>query len=274
MNLPVKAKHMANTYLTIDQKPDLTDRHTGQYLKHLLTNRKNELDPRYTDAIIEGSLKRKLTAFIQLYATENNIDAGPVDGYWGPQTQHAFDSLLFLEEHGMLPGDWRDDPPLERNPNNWPLEDEISMTAFFGPPADESNLVLVDVPYEHKLSWDLRQKAKRIRCNRKVADSLLRVLKKVYDHYGSAKIQELHLDHFGGCYNPRKKRGGSSWSTHAWGIALDYDPGRNQLQWGRDKAVFARPEYAAWWQIWEDEGWVSLGRHKNYDWMHVQAARY
>lgn len=60
---------------------------------------------------------------------------------------------------------------------------------------------------------------------------------------------------------------------HSWGIAIDYDPDRNQLQWGRDRAVFAGPDYDAWWQFWEEEGWTSLGRTRNFDWMHVQAAK-
>jgi hypothetical protein len=28
--------------------------------------------------------------------------------------------------------------------------------------------------------------------------------------------------------------------------------------------AFAQPEYDAWWRFWEEEGWVSLGRTKNY----------
>jgi len=35
----------------------------------------------------------------------------------------------------------------------------------------------------------------------------------------------------------------------------------------------ARPEYDFWWRLWEEAGWVSLGRSKNYDWIHIQAAR-
>ncbi|MCF8078467.1 MAG: hypothetical protein K9K88_04215 [Desulfobacterales bacterium] len=45
------------------------------------------------------------------------------------------------------------------------------------------------------------------------------------------------------------------------------------LKWGRDRAHFARTEYDAWWRLWEEEGWVSLGRQRNFDWMHVQAAQ-
>ena len=68
-------------------------------------------------------------------------------------------------------------------------------------------------------------------------------------------------------------RGGTRLSTHAWGIAIDWDPERNQLKWGRDRAAFADAAYEPWWQAWESEGWVSLGRERNFDWMHVQAAR-
>ncbi len=69
-----------------------------------------------------------------------------------------------------------------------------------------------------------------------------------------------------------KKRGGTSWATHSWGIALVYNPERNALHMGCDKALFALPEYNKWWEIWEKEGWISLGRRKNYEWMHIQAA--
>ena len=97
------------------------------------------------------------------------------------------------------------------------------------------------------------------------------VLERVQDHYGD-QISELGLDMWGGCYNKRKMRGGSRWSTHSWGIAIDWDPSRNQLKWKANQANFAKPEYDIWWKLWEDEGFTSLGRAKNYDYMHVQAA--
>jgi hypothetical protein len=92
----------------------------------------------------------------------------------------------------------------------------------------------------------LNTKVTRIACHEKVAVSLERVLQRVLDHYGAEQIRQLRLERFGGCYNPRKKRGGTAWSTHAWGIALDFDPERNKLQWGRDRAAFARAEYDRW----------------------------
>ena len=60
---------------------------------------------------------------------------------------------------------------------------------------------------------------------------------------------------------------------HSRGIALDYDPTRYKLRWGRDRAHLAGADYEDWWQCWEAEGWVSLGRTRNFDWMRVQAAK-
>jgi hypothetical protein len=67
-------------------------------------------------------------------------------------------------------------------------------------------------------------------------------------------------------------RGGTALSMHAWGIAVDLDPINNQLRWGKDRASFARPEYLPFWKIVEAHGATSLGRAKNYDWMHFQFA--
>jgi hypothetical protein len=135
------------------------------------------------------------------------------------------------------------------------------------------NQTRVHVPYTHRLSWEKTTRVNSFSCHEKVHDSLLRVLNRVLDHYGPERIRELQLDLWGGCLNVRKMRGGTRWSMHSWGIALDYDPERNQLKWGRDRAAFAKPEYDRWWQFWEEEGWVSLGRSRNFDWMHLQAAK-
>ena len=82
----------------------------------------------------------------------------------------------------------------------------------------------------------------------------------------------LGLDLFGGCFNYRPMRGGTALSMHSWGIAYDGDPERNQLRWGRDRAEFAKPAFDPFWAIVEAHGAVSLGRARNYDWMHFQFA--
>jgi len=53
---------------------------------------------------------------------------------------------------------------------------------------------------------------------------------------------------------------------------FDFDPDRNQLKWGQDKAAFARPEYEKWFELWEEERAISPGRSRNFDWMHTQFA--
>jgi len=217
------------------------------------------------------SKKRKIIAYIQLLCVDAGIDTGLIDGFWGPQTEFAYESLVYLELHGQLPPPWRDQEPSTANPNNWPIEREASLRAFYGDVG--ANQTRIALPYTHKIAWDLSKRINSFVCHEKVHDSLHRVLTRVVDHYGHDRISELRLDHWGGCYNKRKKRGGTSWSTHAWAIAVDYDPARNRLAWGRDQAAFAKPAYITWWQIWEEEGWVSLGRTRNFDWMHVQAAR-
>lgn len=217
------------------------------------------------------SNRRQAVLYLQLLCKEENIEVGEIDGYWGPQTDYAVDTLVYLTQHGQLPPPWRDEMPLDANPNGWPRQNTSDLNRFFGPVGQ--NQVRVELPYPHRLAWDLTKTINSFSCNAKVHDSLQRVLQNVLDHYGPERIKELRLDRWGGALNVRKMRGGTQWSMHSWGIAIDYDPERNQLKWGRDRAVFAQPEYEAWWRCWEAEGWASLGRTKNYDWMHVQAAK-
>lgn len=153
----------------------------------------------------------------------------------------------------------------------WPKQDYSSMVKFFGKLGENQTSLIL--PYAMKLDWDTSSVIKKITCHEKVHDPLKKIFTKVLSEYGLEKIKALRLDEFGGCLNVRKMRGGSSWSIHSWGCAVDIDPDKNQLKWGRDKATLARPEYEIFWQIVESEGGVSLGRLKNYDWMHFQFAR-
>ncbi|MCK9401416.1 MAG: M15 family metallopeptidase [Bacteroidales bacterium] len=217
------------------------------------------------------NISRKIHGFIQLLCQENGISPGDIDGYWGSQTEYALNQYLYLKENGQLPDPWRPEERSPVNPNNWPVQYTAGFDAFYGPKG--SSLVKLQLPYTHRLSWDLQTSVNSFSCHQKVHDSMKRVLTNVFNYYGPDKIRELRLDSWGGCYNERPIRGGTKWSMHSWGIAVDFDPGRNKLDWGRDKASFAQPVYNKWWQFWEDEGWVSLGRERNFDWMHVQAAK-
>lgn len=217
-------------------------------------------------------VEKKLVGFIQLEAKANGFDPYGFDGAWGPDTENAYTQFRYKTEFGAPPPTWRAEELIRPvNPNNWPIESTSSLTAYYGPKA--TNLVTIDLPYPFILSFQPGKVVRKLTCNKKVKDSLLRVLTNVKSAYGLGEIKRLHLDIFGGCFNDRPIRGGTRPSTHSWGIALDFDPDNNQLKWGRDRARFARPEYNKWWEIWEAEGWVSLGRARNFDWMHVQAAK-
>lgn len=220
----------------------------------------------------EWSKNRKAVAFIQLLAKEKGIETGPVDGYWGPQTEFAFESLLQVINEGIEPVVWRPEDLPDENPNGWPHQTpENRLVQFYGEVG--KNQTRIALPYPHKLAWKTTTIINGFQCHEKVHDSLHRVLSRVLDSYGLEEIRRLRLDLWGGCLNVRKMRGGTRYSMHSWGIACDYDPSRNRLKWGRDRAALAKPEYDMWWRLWEEEGWVSLGRTRNLDWMHVQAAK-
>lgn len=219
--------------------------------------------------------KRKFFAAIQLYAKSEGFDPGPIDGLWGDRTQTAFDALNYKLLYGTQPEPWRPEDRVPVNPNNWPVQTLAALNAFYGEAkaTGNKNFVTLTLPYPMVIAWDVPKKVTKVTVHKKVHDSLLRVLTNVLNHYGLAELQRLRLDYYGGCFAYRAVRGGTTPSTHSWAIALDFDPINNQLNWGKDKATFARPEYNKWWEFWEAEGWVSLGRERNYDWMHVQAAK-
>jgi hypothetical protein len=221
------------------------------------------------------TLEMKITGLIQLYAKGRGIDTGKIDGLWGTRTQFAYEQLKHQLLFGVAEQPWRPEEIKVGNPNNWPVQTTAALNAFYGQAMESGNpnLTSLVLPYPMVIAWDPGKTATKITCHKKVKDSVNRVLTNVLSHYGIQKIKDLRLDYFGGCFNFRKMRGGTSLSTHSWGIALDFDPERNQLKWGSDRAVFAKPDYIRWWELWEAEGWVSLGRQRNYDWMHVQAAK-
>lgn len=136
-----------------------------------------------------------------------------------------------------------------------------------------TNQTRITPPWKMRLAWDKRRFIQRMTLHEKCAESALRAMNRVYAHYGDAGIKELGIDLFGGSLNVRKMRGGSRYSMHSWGIAIDFDPERNGLRVKSPKARLSRSDVVPFWEAWEAEGWTSLGRERDFDWMHVQAAR-
>jgi hypothetical protein len=141
----------------------------------------------------------------------------------------------------------------------------------FGKPNQTGTyLVNIKLPYPMRIAWDKNTKVKTMRCHHAVAKQFEAIFADILAHYGYEKIVELGIDLFGGCFNFRQMRGGTEYSSHAWGIAIDLDPERNQLKETAKTARFARPEYKPMIDIFYKHGFISLGREKNYDWMHFE----
>lgn len=64
-----------------------------------------------------------------------------------------------------------------------------------------------------------------VQCHKKIADKLAKVFDDIHKDGASA-----HIKSYGGCYVYRKKRrSGTEWSTHAWGIAIDVNAEWNPM---------------------------------------------
>lgn len=131
-------------------------------------------------------------------------------------------------------------------------------------------LTTIELPFPLRIAWDKKTSVKKISCHKVIAEPLKAVFADILKQYGYDKIKELGIDLFGGCFNFRQMRGGTNYSVHAWGLAIDLDPERNQLKETSRTARFARPEYKSMIDIFYNHGFISLGKEKNYDWMHFQ----
>jgi peptidoglycan hydrolase-like protein with peptidoglycan-binding domain len=206
---------------------------------------------------------RCLLAVEQAIMADAGFYKATIDGVDGPVTQTALER-------------WQDFVTFDRpSPNptagvaqavSWPRAAE--MEKFYGKPG--TNHTRIDPPYP--VFYGDKQ-VETILINERCAESALRILDGVLDYYGAARIHALGLDRFGGCFNNRTMRNGSRLSTHAFAAAWDWDAARNPLRATSRTAQMAKPDYAAFIDAHEAEGWISLGRARNFDWMHFQAAR-
>lgn len=183
----------------------------------------------------------------EIKRTQQRVGTVP-DGFWGPK------SIAACQRHlrALMP-----------NPNPWPATSQSALQAFYGSPGDESQLVWLPEPVDLKL-YDKTGEVTRIRCHRKVADSLSRAITEAY------KVAPDVISRYFGCYVNRPMRGGSTPSLHARGAAIDFDANRNgnHTAWPVKSSMpievmecFAR------------EGWVAAGAFWGRDAMHFQATR-
>jgi hypothetical protein len=170
------------------------------------------------------------------------------DGFWGPK------SIAACQKHlrALMP-----------SPNPWPATDQKSLTAFYGKPGDDSQLVNLPVS-GLGIEYD-GTKVRTIRCHGKVADSLVKILTKI-----AKGPHKAILTQFAGVYNNRPMRGGSLPSLHARGAAIDLAPSSNGLNMSwptrATMPLEVMEEFAC-------EGWMTAGAFWSRDAMHFQATR-
>lgn len=228
----------------------------------------------------------QFTHWLQSRLTSHGFSTGPVDGVMGPLTTRA---LQNFQANAGLPASGKADERTvaalratsagtEVRPESfsgmepvktiWPKQRDVS--SFFGPPG--TSLATFELPYPLALAWDKTTTVRKMTLHKKVGPSAQRVLEAVVGIYNEKERRDLGLDLFGGSYNHRVMRGGSALSMHAYGIAIDWDPTRNGLKVAAPQARLSHDDAVPFWLEWEKEGWLSLGRARNFDWMHVQAA--
>lgn len=82
---------------------------------------------------------------------------------------------------------------------------------------------------------------RRVTCHRLIAPRL----KAVFDEIKARGLSQ-HIRTFDGCFNDRNKRGGTSPSTHAWGIAVDINASANPM--GQSRMTEGQRQIAAVFQ--------------------------
>jgi hypothetical protein len=221
----------------------------------------------------------------QQYLFDLKLYDGVVDGIIGPKTRAAivrFQTMNGLTTSGILDTatiaefeeELKSKPELDDEEDVvpytfWPKETTDTLLRYYGPVGE--NQVKIDTPYRMVLAWDTDTVLKQITCHKKVAESLYTALDNVAYLYSERDIVKHGFHLFGGSLNVRKIRGGNRWSTHSWGIAIDFDPARNGLNTPWNRAYLGKPECRDFIDCFKQEGWYSLGLEKNYDAMHLQA---
>lgn len=176
-----------------------------------------------------------------IIAIQEKVGVAP-DGFFGPKSIAATQKHLRKLMAGAGPR---------------PIPTTRDLTLFFGQAGDESNLVnlpVQGVKYAGK-------PVKTIRVHKLCAESLSSILIELAD------VAPWLLERYDGCYNFRTMRGGTSWSLHAYGAAIDFDAANNgnHTHWpARATMPFAVIE------IFARHGWLSAGAFWGRDSMHFQ----
>ncbi len=186
---------------------------------------------------------------------DQGVYKGAIDGLWGAKSEAAY--VAYLKKNGV-----KSMPP---------KSDYWSTVKYFGAIGDEGNLVELVFPYPMKYAG---KPVSKTRCHWRIKGALLAVFNELLKTYGLDWIKKHGLDNYDGCFNYRKSRNSSSWSKHAWGVAIDMDAAHNsnKTPWHQRKigqTGYARMPIEAI-LIFEKHGFKSGARAWGKDAMHFQ----
>lgn len=219
---------------------------------------------------------RRAVAAAQVALTVLGHEPGAIDGYAGHNTAEAYRAMMHRKAHGRpeviarAPHVNATAPAAARD-----LPRQSECTAVYGRPGPEiqSQLVTAKLPFAMRLDWALDQTVTKVTLHRLAAPTYVGALEAVRDRYDIEQMRALGIDRFAGGYVHRKMRGGTSWSMHAYGIAVDHYAGPNGLRMACPEALFCGTDYKPFLDIMEAHGWLPAIRLWGKDAMHFQRAR-
>lgn len=219
------------------------------------------------------SESRRPVAAAQVLLNFAGFEAGAVDGYEGHNTANAFAAWRHqkLTDRKLVVAR-RKAYSFARRPDI-PLQSQVDH--FYGTPGAQikAQLETKVLPFHMRLDWALDQVVTKITLHRLVVDRYIGALEEVRDHYGLDSMRGLGIDRFAGGYVHRKMRGGTKWSMHAYGVAVDHYAALNGLTTRCPAALFCGDEYQPFLNIMEKNGWLPAIRLWGADAMHFQVAR-
>jgi hypothetical protein len=163
---------------------------------------------------------------------------GPTDGLDGKKTRAAFYASLNARYAST-----ERDAKKKQAEGYPPAPNPHGKVAAFGPHGIKDGftppLKKVAVPWSMYLYKDGGLRVRTISCHKLIAVPLGNFLKDLYSQIGDDGIRKYGFHLWFGCYAPRKSRGGSAMSDHAWAIANDwnYHANRNHQRWTPDKKM-------------------------------------
>jgi len=224
----------------------------------------------YPCGVIDGKIGPITTAALMQFERDNELFPDGLADERVVKALRASASAVSPNVMSHLPDRDNEEPKGNVIPlNAWPRQKDL--TTFYG--RRGTNQTAIILPFPMKLAWKKQQLITKMTLNKRCAESASRCFQRISEVYNEKARLELGIDIFSGSLNVRKMRGSNRWSTHSWGCAIDFDNQRNGLHWHKPKARLSHDDARPFWEIWEAEGWLSLGRARNFDWMHVQAAR-